>query len=182
MNNYQILMDVGIKLFSSDYYSKYNVSKILAESGVSRGGFYHYFKTYQDYAMIVVAKQYTNYLSQLKEFVCIENGRLYEGALVFIKKLLNERNDHKQLIVNTLLINEMRIINGVSVEQLKIFDIGQIVEVVNFDSEFKQEKVEIAIDVIFNQIKIGFIRELDDKYIIESIERKLNAIELNESR
>lgn len=182
MNNYQILMDVGIKLFSSDYYSRYNVSKVLEESGVSRGGFYYYFKTYQDYAMIVVANQYINYLLQLKEFICIEDGSLYEGALVFIKKLLNERNAHKQLIVNTLLINEMRIINGVSVEQLKIFDIGPIVEAVNFDSEFKQEKVEIAIDVIFNQIKIGFIRELDDKYIIESIKRKLYAIELNESR
>ncbi len=91
MNTRERILSHSFNLFMKRGYTSVNISHILKDLNISRGGFYHHFKNKEEVLKEVMEKYYIDQLNYLTEIV--ESARNFQDIIKGIEKLAVNQMD-----------------------------------------------------------------------------------------
>lgn len=120
------LIDAAVKEFSSTPYEKVSVFKIAQAAGISRSGFYYYFKNKADlYAYIYLVKiqnEFSEYMNSIEEKYDI--FRVFNARFEYYLSLKGTENEPlvRQMIANIKSFDLIKIFNEKTVSLFNGFE------------------------------------------------------------
>lgn len=181
------ILNVAQKLFITQGYESTSISDILTETGLSKGGLYHHFKSKEEIMDAVIMRIMNIGLAKAKQIVC--NKTLPVIQRIFMMFMATQSSDPDSLLIleqmhhpQNALMHQKSLVTGVNMMVPLLADlIEEGVHSGIFDTQFPRESAEalfICAQFMFDEGLFHMTEEQKNKKLLAficMIERTVGA-------